>query len=380
MRVLHLSDSYLPLLGGIETQVAHLARRQVAAGHQVDVVTTTPSEPGARGCTTAVQDDGVRVHRIAARVPGGFPVHPRSTHHLLALVERLAAAGERPDVVHVHMGMLAPTAQAALRPLTRRGLPTVLTVHSVWGRWWRAFAALDRVTRWSRWPVAYTAVSHLAAGFVERAAHGTPVTVLRNGVDLAWRAERVPPGERPTQALHVVAANRFAPRKRVLPMLEALRSAAGRLPAGALRATVAGEGPELDAARRYVAQHRLDWVELPGRLSPEALHDLYARADVYLAPGVQDAFSVAVQEAWAAGLAVVSRSQSGAAELLEDGVSGLLAADDDAFADAVVRLATDRALLERVVEHNRSAAPPTAWPQVLADTDAAYRRAAELAR
>ncbi len=68
-----------------------------------------------------------------------------------------------------------------------------------------------------------------------------------------------------------------------------------------------------------------DWVDLPGRLDSAGLRELYRHADAYLAPVVLEAFSIAVLEAQAAGLAVVVRSQSGAAERLTHGVDALLA-------------------------------------------------------
>jgi glycosyltransferase involved in cell wall biosynthesis len=386
--VLHLSDSYLPLLGGIETQVARLAAHQAAAGHDVDVVTTTPSAPGAFGCTTAVDSDGVRVHRIAARVPGRFPIHPRSTRHVLARLDALDAAGERPDVVHLHLGVLAPTVQAALVPLVRRGLPLVLTVHSVWGRAERALALLDRMVHWSRLPVLWTAVSELTAAPLRRivsAADGDAaecVAVLGNGVDVAsWRLERVERDDRALGrgAVHVVSAARFAPRKRMLPLVQALVAAARRLPHGALTATLAGAGEQLDAARRAVAAAGLaDVIDLPGRMSPDELRALYARADVFVAPAVKEAFGIAALEAQVAGLAVVARAGSGIAERLTDGVDGLVVPDDGALATAIERLAVEPGLLDAMITHNRAHPPAADWPQVLADTDAIYRRAAAL--
>jgi glycogen(starch) synthase len=181
-------------------------------------------------------------------------------------------------------------------------------------------------------------------------------------------------------AVHVVAATRFAPRKRVLPLLQVVRDAASRVPDGALHATVAGDGPELDAARRFVAQHDLhDVVSLPGRLTATELKRLYARADVFAAPAVEEAFGIAALEGQAAGLVVVTRSQSGVAERLTDGVDALLARDDAGLADALVRLVTEDGLLDRVVAHNRDVPSSAGWPRVLADVENAYARAARIA-
>lgn len=395
MRITHVSDTYLPLLGGIEAQVSRLARQQAATGHEVEVITTTPATPGAHGVSTTVED-GVTVHRIAARIPGGWPIHPRSTAHVTARLRAAIARGERPDVVHLHMGVLAPTAQAALRPVTRLGLPAVLTVHSVWGAAWRLFAAADAVVRWSRLPVRWSAVSELTAeplrrlvgpgaGAIAGAGAGTGVTdvaILPNGLDLdAWRVPRTERAARPEgSAVHVVSAARFAPRKRMLPLLTAAADAASRLPAGALFVTLAGDGPERATARRFVAEHGLrDVVSLPGRLTGTELKRLYARADVFAAPAVAEAFGLAALEAQAAGLTVVTRAGSGVAERVVDGATGLVVPDDAALTAALVRLATEPGLLDGLLV--RAATPPSgvAWPEVLAATEQAYKEAAALA-
>lgn len=433
MRIVHVSDTFAPLLGGIEAQVTRLAVQQAAAGHDVEVITTTPGAPGEYGVTTAMERlspfgsgsdaaaPDVTVHRIAARVPGGWPIHPRSTIHVVRRLRELTTRGRRPDVVHLHMGVLAPTAQAALGPVTRLGLPAVLTVHSVWGPAWRAFAAADAVVGWSRWPVLWSAVSELTAAPLRRIAGARgEVTVLPNGLDLAeWRGAR---RERTAQTegdgevkglpgvggsrgeglwsggLHVVSAARFAPRKRMLPLLAAVAWAHEALAGGVdgaqhpqpctgdpgrglFRVTLAGGGVELRRARRFVDTHGLaDVVSLPGALGPDALRELYADADVFAAPAVAEAFGIAALEAQAAGLAVLTRAGSGVAERVTDGVDGLVVPDDDALAGALVRLATNpglrRDLLKKSGDEARLAAYD--WPGVLAETEQAYTRAAEL--
>jgi glycosyltransferase involved in cell wall biosynthesis len=386
VRITHVSDTYLPLLGGIEAQVSRIAGQQAAAGHDVEVITTTPAASGAHGVSTAVEH-GVTVHRIAARIPGGWPIHPRSTAHVTGRLREAIARGERPDVVHLHMGVLAPTAQAALRPVTRLGLPAVLTVHSVWGAAWRLFAAADAVAGWSRWPVRWAAVSELTAAPLRQLLHpadGAPdVAILPNGLDLeAWRVPRTERDARPEgPAVHVVAAARFAPRKRMLPLLTAVADAAGRLPDDALFVTLAGDGPERAAALRFVEERGLrDFVSLPGRLTSTELKRLYARADVFAAPSPEEAFGIAALEAQAAGLAVIAHAESGVAERVADGGTGLLVPGDGALAPALMRLATEPGLLDGLLE--RAATPPSGvgWPEVLAATERAYQEAAALVR
>ena len=40
MRIAHVTDFYLPRLGGIELHVSDLSDRQRAAGHEVEVLTS----------------------------------------------------------------------------------------------------------------------------------------------------------------------------------------------------------------------------------------------------------------------------------------------------------------------------------------------------
>lgn len=376
MRITHITDSYLPRLGGIEAQVHGLAIRQARAGHEVHVLTTTPAAPGARGPSTE-HDGPLTVHRVAARMPMKLPVHPRGPQHFDAALARL-----RPDVAHLHSGIVAPVTQAMFGTLIRHRVPTVFTQHSVIGRYQGVFAALDRLTGWSRWPVLWTSVSEMAAAPIR---HGVgdrgQVWVLNNGVDLSeWQVQRTERADRTDTRVHAVAATRFMPRKRVLPMLQSCATASRQLPADTLRVTIAGEGPQLAAARRLVERHGLDHsVSLPGRMTREQLQDLYGQADVFLAPGVADSFSIGVLEAQAAGLAILSRSQSGAAERIEHEVGGLLADDDDAFTAALVRLVREPELLTAINAHNCAVPPGSVWPQVLQRVEEAYAEAARIA-
>ncbi len=371
MRIVHVSDCYLPRLGGIESQVHGLAVRQRLAGHDARVVTATPR--ARHDLTRDDVVDGVPVHRVTADLPYELPLHPRPGREVLRLVD-----AHRPDVVHLHVGVLAQFAQGALRSLVRARVPLVVTVHSLWGPAGRLFRVADALLRWGDWPVVLTAVSQAAAEPVRAAVRGrAEVGVLPNGIDVGdWRVE---PAPRPPGEVLVASAMRLAPRKRPVPLLESLRAVRAGLPADVrLRAVVAGEGPQRGAMERHLQRHGLDWVELPGRLDAAGLRDLYARADVYAAPAVLEAFGIATLEARAAGLPVVARSGTGAQEFVRDGTEGLLAASDEAFAAALLRLAADPALRSRIAAHNRSVPPAAGWDDVVAGSLDAYARAARL--
>lgn len=362
VRILHVSDCYLPRLGGIEVQVADLVRMQREAGDTVEVATATRGEalPG--------------VHRIVARMPFDLPVHPRGVGKLTRLM-----TASRPDVVHVHAGAVSPFAWMGVRAAVRAGLPVVVTVHSMWDPATRAlYTALRFVFEWHRWGLVATTVSNAAAAPIRAVAgRGTPVHVVSNGLDVSgWR----PVGGGPPQdgEVHIVAVGRFAPRKQPVRLLRLLREARARVPAHVpMRATVIGEGPARGSMERFLAANRMNtWVSLPGRHTRAQIAKVLASADLFIAPAPRESFGIAALEARAAGLPVVARSQSGVADFVKHGKEGLLGRSFDDLVSAVVRLSTDTALRESIAEHNR-ATPPTAgsWPLILEGFERCYSSA-----
>ncbi len=345
MSTIHVTDCFLPRLGGIEVQVAGLAEAQRAAGERVHVITATRD---------AVQPDGYSVHRVAMRLPWNLPVHPRAGRHIDRILTDL-----RPDAVYVHVGAISPFAWSGIRASLKLGLPTVAVVHSMWDpAVQRTYRWLDRATGWSRTPLVLGAVSTAAADRMRQALPGVDVSVVPNGIaPELWRSE---PVERTDDSVHVVSVGRLASRKQPLHLLEVLREAQGRV--GNLRATIAGAGPEMPAMRRYLKRHGMGWVQLPGRLDRPAIGRLLAGADVFVNPTLAEAFGLATLEARTAGVPVIARPGTGAADFVRDGVEGLLTDD---LAGGLARLAADGEERRRIAEHNRETDPPCTWPRVL---------------
>ena len=372
MRILHVSDCYLPRLGGIELQVHDLARNQLAAGHQVEVVTATPRARHDPTRTEVV--DGVPLRRVTVDLPFELPVHPNPGR---VIRPGLRTAGY--DVVHVHAGLVSPFAFMVAQAVVAERLPMVITVHSMWGYAAPVFRLLDVVGRWSRWPVAWSAVSEVAARPLRRiAGPDVLVEVLPNGIDPdRWQVDPLP--RDPADVL-IVAVMRLAPRKRALPLLQILRATRELVPASLrLRASIVGEGPQRRAMERRLGRHGLaDWVDLPGRFPRERLRELYRRADNFVAPANLESFGLAALEARTAGLPVVAKAAAGISEFVEPGVEGLLARTDAEMAQGLATLAGSPRLREQISLHNRSVRPAMAWPQVLRQCERAYERAHKL--
>jgi glycosyltransferase involved in cell wall biosynthesis len=124
------------------------------------------------------------------------------------------------------------------------------------------------------------------------------------------------------------------------------------------RALLVGDGParaEVEALMAPLNEGGRERVRFAGAVPREALPALYAGADLYLWPAINEAYGMAFLEAQAAGLPVVAGRSGGVAAVVADGVTGLLtqAGDAPAFASAVA------CLLEAPAERARLAAAAT---------------------
>lgn len=362
MRIVHVSDCYLPRLGGIEQQVSGLAAAQLAAGHEVHVVTATRHAEAPEAVI-----EGVQVHRLTAPLPFDLPLHPRAGK---VIHERLAELS--PDVVHVHIGAVSPFSWAGLRAADALSLPSLTSVHSIWGPLSKVLYGAGR--RLLNWPdsTKVSAVSRACAAPVQSAAD-CEVQVIGNGVDLVgWSPiERVP-----SSPLRLVSATRFAPRKRVFALLRLVATLVELEGAQAPRLTIAGSGVLLPWAKRWVKAKRLQgFIELPGRLTRSQLVELYAQSDIFVQLSVRESFGIAAVEARATGLPVVGRNGTGFSEFVTDGVNGFLL-DSDAQAGVVLAgLSRDIEAVKRLQAASCLARPEFDWPQVLLAVESGYASA-----
>ena len=121
---------------------------------------------------------------------------------------------------------------------------------------------------------------------------------------------------------YVFMVSRLTPLKRADLLLEAL----ARPEAAGIRAVVGGEGEEAERLRALIARLGLvDRVTLTGRLSDDQLLDHLARCRVVCFPPLQEDYGFVTAEAFRSHKAVVTcRDSGGPAELVEDGVSGVI--------------------------------------------------------
>lgn len=118
--------------------------------------------------------------------------------------------------------------------------------------------------------------------------------------------------------------------------------------------TVAGDGPDEDAARRYAERLGIPRVTFTGHLGPEGVAEAMRAHDIYLLPSLTEGMPTSVLEAMAFGLPVVTRPVGALADFFEDGRMGVLTESTDGaeYYRLVRPLMDDPARVEAISRYN----------------------------
>ena len=171
-------------------------------------------------------------------------------------------------------------------------------------------------------------------------------------------------GEHDPVALYV---GRLAPEKNLSLLARAFNAMQAANPR--MRLVVVGDGPARAEFQKQCPSAL--WV---GNQSGHALATHYASADCFVFPSLTETYGNVTPEALASGLALVAYDHAAAADLVQHGHNGLLAAEGDAdeFLRHAVALATTP---ERVMQLRHNAPRAVAnrdWSNIAAQVEAIW--------
>jgi glycosyltransferase involved in cell wall biosynthesis len=375
IRVLFLTESFHPVLGGGERHIRALGRELARTGTPVTVVTRR----GESGWPAEETFEGMRVVRVPPPGPGRAGKY-RMVPHALAALHRLRRSY---DVLIVRgtrvlglPGVLAARAagkRVILQPEVNGEMSgEVYTwgqpfAHTALGRAVRAgtgarnlllrdadgFVAMSRLIR----------EEFLAAGVpVEKVAH------IPHGIDTV-RFHPPSAGERqaararfglPADACVIAYTGRLLRGKGLEDLVAAFAQVAADVPSAHLLIVGSGAGQALsveDDLRATVVREGLgSRVTFTGAL--DDVSEALRAADVFAFPSVFEALGLSLIEAAATGLPAVGARTGGIVDVIEDGASGWLVAPGDvaALSARLRALARDAAARARLGARGREIA------------------------
>lgn len=386
MRILVLSQTFLPVVGGAELVLLELCRR-LAERHEVRLL--TPSLPdsllreqGSDEYDRFVTFPVERYHdRISfMKIPGhrwtAGAIPPFSLSAVTAV--RRAVKAFSPHVLNVHY--LMPTGLAGVVAEQWLGIPTVVTLNgrdvpgpgvpALW-RWWQRIL-LARVSD-------ATFISHYCrdaiCGAGSRRGHivyaGVDMPSGQEDADALRRRLDIPVGE-PV----IFALQRLGREKQVEVLLRAFEHCYRQTGRGVL--VLGGKGPEEPALRTLVEGLGMGkQVRLAGYIPRQALGSFYAACDLFAFHSTFETFGVALAQAMAYGKPVVTVRNTALPEIVGNG--GVLAETGDwrGLGDAMARVITDEPLRTRLGQAARQRAHALfQWDRIVMQHEAVLAQAA----
>lgn len=363
-RVAIVAESFLPSVNGVTNSVVRVAGELERRGVQCLIVAPGP---GSRhlGSIPVVRVRGFELPKTAdLRVAVASP-------RLTAVLRDFA-----PDVVHV----AAPVAlgAAGLRSAQLLGLPSVaiyqtdLAGFAVRHHFGAASVAIWRwLARVHERATLTLAPSSAALGDLRRNGVSR-VDRWARGVDIErfnphYRSEGLRSGLCGAGQVIVGYVGRLCREKQV-HLLAPLAALDG------VRLIIVGDGPERNALERMMPT-----AVFTGVLTGEELSTMVASFDVFVHAGVDETFCQAIQEAMAAGVAVVAPAAGGPLDLVNHGVTGMLWRPDDpeSLVASVRQLVEDDRLRSVLGQAGRQSVRWRTWPVMVDELLGHYARAIE---
>jgi glycosyltransferase involved in cell wall biosynthesis len=376
LRVLMTCYEFPPLGGGGSRVVSGLTNELAALGHHVDLVTM-----GFRELPRLEVIGRVNVHRVPClRFRIAICTPPELLSYLLGawpVVQRLVRES-RPDIIHSHF--IFPDGLLAMALKRRSGIPNVITAHGsdVPGYNPDRLRALHVILApiWKRVVRQANAIispSQSLADLIRAGHYNGPLGVIPNGYSVkSFAAARHRPG-------NLLVVSRLFERKGVQYLLQALEDFDRPLDVH-----IVGEGPYLSTLKQVAQRLRTRAVvHFHGWLDngASAFRELIETASIFALPSEAENFPNALLEAMAAGLAIITTTGTGCAEVV--GPTALLVPPRNAarIRAAIDQLSADPAFCD---ELGRAAQARVrgmfSWRSVAEQHVGTYERAVHTAR
>ncbi len=371
MNILYICDEYPPgQHGGIGTSVQALARQMVKAGHHVVVAGLYTL---GYGDSDEFTDEGVNVYRFRLGMDSRWfeaqqtlPV--RIARRLLkdtGMLERdikksmLVFQQQLEQLINkYHIDIIEmPDYNDYIKyckgyvPFPKLSVPVVVKMNGSMTYFARETgkAIAASVTKMEcdilNQATAVVAVSQYTA---QKSAayfdYDKPIAVLNNGIDTGIPVTET---RNPNQ---VVFTGTLVAKKGIYQLAKAWNMVNESKPDA--RLVILGKGDQQKAAS-YLTSQAVQTVTFMGHVDAETLYRHLSASAISVFPSYAEAFALAPLEAMACGTAVINSNRTSGAELIQDGVDGLLVDPDDfvQIAADIIYLLTDNDAREMLAKN-----------------------------
>lgn len=400
MKIIHVADSYLPTIGGLERAIQTLARKQSEDGHEVVVIAAShPDEP------EIVYDGKIKVIRkdmLIQKVPGAISDPRRAFHPTIAdpLFKKnlyRIFKYENPDIIHAHAWSMFSVLEAA----KKLNIPVISTAHDY------GHVCATKTSTFSDGTVCLKpelnkCIQHAKQHY---GIKGVPVALglhasIKRSKNAEWTAisqavadqgkdseyevpdMRIIPSYCPDNILDYQDAPRpdWVPQEEYMCFVGALGPIKGIHILLQAQQELWNEGVQIPLLVIGVPRPDTPNLDLPGithayNQPHNNVMAAWRHASLGIVPSVvPEAFGQVVVECMAGGTAVIGSNHGGIVDIIEEGVQGLKVEPNSvsSLKDAIKRLWLDKKLRDDMGLKGPERAKKFIISSVIKDIEAAY--------
>ncbi len=188
------------------------------------------------------------------------------------------------------------------------------------------------------------------------------ISIIFNGIDIS---EFKPSIKENSENFEVLCVSRLTRRKGIEYLISAFAKISDQFPK--IKLKIIGEGDAKEELEAQTQQLNLNnKIEFSGRIAHENLPEIYAEASVFVLPSLNEGMSNTMLEALATGLPIIATDTGGTKELVDEGINGFIIKmkDADDIAEKIIKLISDKNLLESMSQASRQKAESLSWKNV----------------
>ncbi len=358
MRVLISAESFLPRSNGVTNSVLRVSRYLKSQGHEVLIIAS------GDGPSRVEEIEIRRVPALALKRIAQVDIPRVKVKTLIPILEEF-----NPDIIYLASPFLL--GEQVRKAGVRCNIPVIANYQTDVSGFIDFYGLttaktivekrLKKIHKGSTLTLAPSteSISFLRSLGIENIRH------WGRGVDLeqfnpAWRSEKLRKyWGADSDTLIIGFVGRLAPEKQVHKL--ASIADVGLLADKKIMQVIVGEGPTRESLEKSIPK-----AVFTGHLNGKELSKAVASMDLLITTGENETFCQVIQEAMAAGLAVVAPNAGGPKDLISDGVDGFLyePGDNLDIRKKVLRAIFDREQLEKMSLAAYSKVQGKTWDQV----------------
>jgi glycosyltransferase involved in cell wall biosynthesis len=348
-RIVHVSSSYPPKLGGLQKVVENLATAQKKKGLEVSVITSN------QGMKKNIKDK-INVKRCRSFVIANTTIIPGMFLSLMHI--------KRNSIIHLHITQ-AYNPEIVWIASKLKGFHYIAQIHldvppsGTAGLLLKIYKpiVLKRVLRSANYVIVF---SKDQKRDVHR-QYGIPIDklkVISNGVEKKFYNDQL---RFLHQEIRLLFVGRLSFQKNLEQLFYALDGITIKY-----KLNIVGDGEYENNLKKIVKDLKLKKVNFLGRADNKKLLDFYREADIFVLPSEREGMPLVLLESMAMGLPIIATDVTGNRELVKDGENGKLVpySDEKALRDALIYISNNKGLYDKLSRNSRKLAESYTWDNI----------------